>query len=213
MLYFRAFGLVALLSFLAIYCDVRQQGTPVYRAIQDVPQMPVAIVFGAGVGTIVLADRVNTAVALYKSGKVRKILMTGDNGHADYDEPRSMRVQAVASGIPVQDIVCDYAGFRTYDSLYRARNIFDVRDAILVTQDFHLPRAIYIAKHLGLSVIGVDASMHPYGIEKYWYEFRELIASQSAWFDVLTQRKPKFLGKKEPLFAKGELSQLFEVVR
>lgn len=205
MLFFRAVSLVFLLTCLAIYWDVRQQGTPVYRAIEDVPEMPVAIVFGAGVGTIVLADRVNTAVALYKLGKVRKILMTGDNGHADYDEPRSMRILAVASGIPVRDIVCDYAGFRTYDSLYRARNIFDVHNAILVTQDFHLPRAIYIAKHLGLSVIGVDASMHPYGIEKYWYEFRELVASQGAWLDVLTQRKPKFLGKKEPLFVGNEV--------
>ncbi len=183
----------------ALYFNVRQQASPLYRAIGDVPKMPVAIVFGAGVGTTILTDRVQTAVSLYKNGKVRKILMSGDNGHVDYDEPKAMKTLAVAQGVPFADVVCDYAGFRTYDSLYRARNIFDVRQAILVTQAFHLPRAMYIARHLGLSVVGIDAARHSYGFEQYFYELREIAAIETACFDVFTQRKPKFLGKKESL--------------
>ncbi len=182
------------------YINIRNQAHPIYRNICDVPEMPVAIVFGAGIGTPVLSDRVKTAVSLHRNGKVRKILMTGDNAHANYDEPEAMKSLAIAAGIPAQDIICDYAGFRTYDSLYRARNIFDVQKAILVTQEFHLPRAIFIAKQLGLSVVGVDAGLRSYGIEQYWYNLREIIASEYAWIDILTQRKPKFLGKKESLF-------------
>jgi SanA protein len=170
-----------------------------------VPNMPVAIVFGAGIGTPILADRVATAISLYKNGKISKILMTGDNGHLNYDEPYAMKSLAVAAGVPAKDVVCDYAGFRTYDSLYRAHDIFDVQKAVLVTQKFHLPRAIFIAKHLGLSVIGMDASLRSYGFEQCWYELREILASEYAWLDVITQRKPKFLGKKESLFASGDL--------
>lgn len=180
-----------------IYLDIRQQGGPVYHAVSEVPEAPVAIVFGAGIGSKVLADRVETAVDLYKSGKVRKILMTGDNAHLDYDEPNAMRSRAVACGVRNADIACDYAGFRTYDSLYRARNIFDVTEAVLVTQAFHQPRAIYIAKHLGISVVGIDATRHSYGIEQCLFDLREVAATEAAWLDVLTRRKPRFLGKKE----------------
>ncbi len=201
----RVIGLVisALLFIVAalLYFTVRNQSCLIYGNINDVPCMPVAIVFGAGIGTPILADRVATAVSLYKNGKIGKILMTGDNGHLDYDEPNAMKFMAVAAGVPKKDIVCDYAGFRTYDSLYRARDIFDVQKAILVTQRFHLPRAIFIAKHLGITVIGIDASLRSYGLEQCWYELREILASEYAWLDVITQRKPKFLGKKESLFA------------
>lgn len=188
-----------------IYLNVHNQSDLIYKNIHDVPHMPVAIVFGAGIGTPILTDRVMTAISLYKSGKISKILMTGDNGHLNYDEPNAMKSLAVAAGVPGKDIVCDYAGFRTYDSLYRAHDIFDVEKAILVTQKFHLPRAIFIAKHLGLSVIGIDASLRSYGLEQCWYELREILASEYAWLDVITQRKPKFLGKKESLFTSDDV--------
>ena len=183
------------------YFVVRNQSDLIYKNIAAVPFMPVAIVFGAGIGTPILADRVATAVSLYKTGKVHKLLMTGDNGHTNYDEPDAMKALAITAGVPPKDIVCDFAGFRTYDSLYRAHNIFAVQKAILVTQDFHLPRAIFIAKKLGISVVGVNAALRSYGVEEYWYKLREIVASEYAWFDILTQRKPKFLGKKEVLFA------------
>ncbi len=192
---FTLFVSVAILA----YFVLRYEASPIYQKISDVPNTPVAIVFGAGIGTPVLTDRVRTAVFLHRQGKIRKILMTGDNGHTNYDEPEAMKALAVAAGIPKGDIVCDYAGFRTYDSLYRARKIFDVQKAVLVTQGFHLPRAMFIARHLGLSVVGIDAALRSYGIEQYLYNVREIIASECAWLDVITQRKPKFLGKKEIL--------------
>jgi SanA protein len=172
----------------------------IYKNVADVPLMPAAIVFGAGIQTREAHDRVATAAALYKSGKVTKLLMTGDNGHANHNEPASMKQDAISMGVPAGDIRCDYAGFRTYDSLYRARNIFEVRRAVLVTQRYHLPRAMYLAQKLGLDVVGVDAGMNSYGFRQIWYDLREIGAAEAAWFDILTERKSKYLGKKEPLF-------------
>ena len=111
---------------------------------------PVVIVFGAGLRrdgtpTTVLRDRVETAAELYRQGKVEKLLMSGDNRFVDYNEPEAMRQYALQLGIPDEDIVLDYAGRRTYDTCYRAGAIFGVKKVILVTQLFHLPRAIYLA--------------------------------------------------------------------
>lgn len=196
-------GLLLLVASAAIlvYADVHSSSQPIYHNALDVPKMPVAIVFGAGVGTPILKDRVSTAVQLYKSGKVQKILMTGDNGQITYDEPQAMKSEAVSAGVPTEDVVCDYAGFRTYDSIYRARDIFGVKEAVLVTQAFHLPRAIFLARRLGLTVVGMDAALRDYGKSQSWFNLRELAAVETAWLDVLIHRKPKFLGKKEPLFA------------
>jgi SanA protein len=143
-------------------------------------------------------------VQLYKCGKVQKLLMTGDNSQLNYDEPEAMKAAAVAAGVPARDVVCDYAGFRTYDSLYRARDVFDVHQAVLVTQAYHLPRAIFLARRLGLTVVGMDAALRDYGASQSWFNLRELAAVETAWLDVLTHRKPKFLGKKEPLFVSRE---------
>jgi SanA protein len=183
-----------------IYNDVEGRKYPIYKNVADVPLKPAAIVFGAGIQTMEAHDRVATAAALYKSGKVLKLLMTGDNGHANYNEPAAMKQDAIAMGVPGSDITLDYAGFRTYDSLYRARDIFEVRQAVLVTQRYHLPRAMYLAQKLGLDVVGVDAGMRSYGIWQIWYNLREIGAAINAWFDILIERKSKYLGKKEPLF-------------
>ncbi len=167
----------------------------------DAPQKPVAIVFGArvrrnGVLSPVLADRVLTAVELYKSGKVRKLLMTGDNSRKEYDEPTAMKDFAVKHGVPPEDIALDYAGFRTYDSCYRAKAIFGVTSAILVTQKFHLPRAVYTARHLGINAVGVSADRHDYSFQNR-LSFREKWATALAWVQVhVTKPKPYFLGPK-----------------
>ena len=116
------------------------------------PSAPVAIVFGAGVrgdGRLspMLRDRMDTAVALYRAGKVRKLLVSGDNRFVDYNEPGAMYDYAVAAGVPPADVVRDYAGRRTYDTCYRAGVIFGVTDALLVTQRFHLPpRAVHVSQ-------------------------------------------------------------------
>ncbi len=184
----------------AIYNTVINGAYTIYSDVSQVPVMPAAVVFGAGIQSREVHDRVVTAVALYKSGKVKKLLMTGDNGHVSYNEPEAMKRDAMQLGVPATDIACDYAGFRTYDSVYRAIQIFGLDKAVLVTQRYHLPRAMYLAHHLGLDVVGLDASVQSYGTIQSWYDLREIGAAQAAWLDVTIGRKPKFLGKKEPIF-------------
>jgi len=168
------------------------------------PTRPVAIVFGAV--SVVVTDRVATGVELYKAGKVRKLLLTGDNSRDGYNEPAAMKQEALAMGVPAQDIVCDYAGFRTYDSLYRARDIFGVRSAILVTQGYHLPRALFLGRRMGLDVVGVDAAKRAYG-GQLGFDLREIAATEVAWVQAtVTHPRPKFLGKPEPLFVRWEAS-------
>ncbi len=182
-----------------IYADVQRERRLIYASAADAPARPVAIVFGAA-GSI-LEDRVTTGVELYKAGKVQKLLMTGDNSRNDYNEPEAMREQAIAEGVPASAIVCDYAGFCTYDSLYRARAIFGVTSALLVTQRYHLPRALYIAHHLGMEAVGVDAAKRRY-VGQWSFDLREIAAVEVAWVQAtITRPHPKFLGRPEPLFA------------
>ncbi|MBV9851185.1 MAG: YdcF family protein [Armatimonadetes bacterium] len=183
-----------------IFARVQHDGAPIYTNVSSVPAMPVAVVFGAA--REVVQDRVQTGVDLYKAGKVRKLLLTGDNYRPGYNETDAMRRMAVAAGVPARDIVCDDAGLRTYDSLYRARDIFGVRRAILVTQRYHLPRALYLARHLGLEVVGMDAARHTY-VGQPWFDVREVLAVEAAWLDVKTHRRPKFLSKRAPIFQEG----------
>jgi len=189
--------LTALLAGLLIYADVQSERRLICAGVATAPTRPVAVVFGAA-GQI-LSDRVATAAELYKAGKARKLLMTGDNGRQGYDEPDEMKREAVSLGVPARDIACDYAGFRTYDSLYRARDIFGVRSAILVTQRYHLPRALFLARKMGLDVVGVDAAKRPY-VGQVAFDLREFAAVEVAWFQAnVTCPRPKFLGKPEPL--------------
>jgi SanA protein len=173
-------------------------------ALDAVPARPVAIVFGAGVwpdGRLsdVLADRVETAVELYRRGKVQKLLMTGDNRFTHYNEPQRMYEYAVAHGVPGQDIVLDYAGRRTYDSCYRARAIFRVSEAILVTQAYHMDRALFTANHVGLDAVGVNADRRQY-VYIRWYWLREALATPLAWWQVLVTRPQPVMGEPLPIF-------------
>jgi SanA protein len=174
--------------------------------VETAPPRRVAIVFGAGIyadgsPTPILADRVSTAVALYRRGAVEKLLMTGDNRRADYNEPAAMRDYAVSLGVPADDIVLDYAGRRTYDSCYRARHIFRVTDAILVTQAYHLDRALFTAHRLGIDVIGVASDHRDYtNIRYYWW--REMAATAVAFLEVLVTRPEPVMGEPLPIFPK-----------
>lgn len=169
----------------------------------NVPSKQVAIVFGAevkkdGTPSVVLRDRVETAVTLYKSGKVEKLLMSGDNRFADYNEPESMRHYALTLGVPDADIVLDYAGRRTYDTCYRAKEIFGVNSAVLVTQRFHLPRALFLCHSLGIDAIGVEAENYYYlkRLRLFW-NTRELLASVQSVLDVYLLKPLPVLGKTE----------------
>ena len=176
----------------------------IFSDIAAVPSEPVAIVFGAfvspsGVLSPGLQARVDAGLALYRAGKVRKILMTGDNGSFHYDEVTPMKNYAVQNGVPARDVVRDYAGFRTLDSCYRAKMIFQVDRAILVTQAFHLPRCLYLARHAGIEAVGYTAQDTFSRTELDSVKRRELYASLEAMLDVAIGRAPRFLGQPEPI--------------
>jgi SanA protein len=167
------------------------------------PRVPVAVVFGAGVypdGRLspMLRDRMDTAIDLYRAGAVRKLLVSGDNRFVDYDEPGRMHAYAVAQGLPAQDVVRDYAGRRTYDTCYRARSIFGVERAILVTQRFHLARAIFTCRNLGIDAIGFSADRRIYWSNAY-YQARDALATVVAWWDVTIARPAPVLGPREDM--------------
>ena len=175
----------------------------------NVPPAPVAIVFGAGLWrdgtpTTVLRDRIATAAELYFSGKVQKILMSGDNSYIDYNEPGAMHDYAISLGVPEQAIVLDYAGRRTYDTCYRAGSIFGIQQAIVITQGFHLPRAIYTCHALGIQVYGVPAGGHTYSTRSMtWWNLRELPATLTALLQVHLTHPLPILGQPEPIFPGG----------
>lgn len=171
----------------------------------DVPADRVAIVFGARIysdGRLsgMLRDRVDTAIQLYKTGKVDKLLMSGDNSIPEYDEPTSMMRYAVEHGVPAADIQPDYAGRRTYDTCYRAKTIFQINSAILVTQEFHLSRALYTCRHIGLDAIGVPSDIQRYSRSSLWWSHvREIPATLLAWWDTWQQQPAAILGEPIPL--------------
>jgi vancomycin permeability regulator SanA len=165
----------------------------------SIPQRHVAMVFGAGLNpsggpSAMLYDRIATAAELYDSGRVGKLLMTGDNGEVSYNEVEVMRQTAVELGVLDEDIVLDYAGFSTWDSCYRAREVFGLAEATLVTQRFHLPRAVFTCRHLGIDAIGVASDLQPYPTS--YNELRELPALAATFWNITTDRQPKFLGPK-----------------
>ncbi|MBK7455053.1 MAG: YdcF family protein [Anaerolineales bacterium] len=172
---------------------------------ESVPAGRVAIVFGAGLRydgtpTAILRDRVQTAVQLYQLGKVNKLLMSGDNRVVDYNEPEAMRQYALGLGIPDEDIVLDYAGRRTYDTCYRASAIFQVNSAVLVTQDFHLPRAIFLCNWFGVESVGVESNNNYYRkISRFIWNTRELFATSQAVWDVYALKPVPVLGEPEPI--------------
>lgn len=174
--------------------------------LEKAPAAPVAIVFGAGLQrdgspTAILQDRVTTAVNLYFSGKVKKLLMSGDNRFVDYNEPGSMRAFAISRGVPEEDIVLDYAGRRTYDTCYRARTIFGIDHALLVSQNYHLPRAIFTCNALGLRVTGISADRRVYRSNSYRYwTLREVPATLVALWEVWVTHPLPVLGDPEPIF-------------
>ena len=202
-------GIVVLLALMAVAMMIPivmrfAVGRYIVPSVGDVPRTEVAMVLGASVyrgsPSPILAERADSAVALYKEGKVSKILVTGDNGALSHDEVTPVRKYLLDAGIAPQDIFLDHAGFDTYSSMYRARDVFLARSLTIVTQDFHLPRALWIARQLGLEAYGVVAE----GGEHSPYDYvREIPASVKAIFNVLLNRQPKYLGPTLPLSGDG----------
>jgi len=163
--------------------------------LKDAPVMPTAVVFGAGLRrdghpSTVLSDRVATAAALYHQGKVSQILMSGTVRGSDYDEPSAMRSLALKMGVPSDDILVDSGGNRTLYTCLRARQIFGVDQALLISQRFHLPRALVICDASGVSAVGVAADLHPYRFQFFW-ELREIPATLRAIWDAYISQPSK----------------------
>lgn len=197
-------GLIALAMMVPILTRVVVDSY-IASSTNDVPHTEGALVLGASVyrgsPSPILAERADTAIALYKAHKVSKILVTGDNGALTHDEVTPVRKYLLDAGVAPQDIFLDHAGFDTYSSMYRAREVFLVRSLTIVTQDFHLPRALWIARSLGIDAYGIVAK----GGERSPYDYvREIPASIKALFDVITNRQPKYLGPTLPLSGDGE---------
>ena len=180
--------------------------TRIYQ-VNDAPTERVAIVFGAGLNrdgtpTAILRDRVETAAQLYFDGKVQKLLMSGDNRFVNYNEPEAMRQYALSLGVPSDAIVLDYAGRRTYDTCYRAKAIFGLDSALLVTQQFHLPRALFLCNALGLKAVGVKADNGQYRkLYMLIWNIREQLATVGAFVDVYLTKPLPVLGNPEPIFS------------
>ncbi len=175
-----------------------------YQTGDIVPQTRAALVLGASVvrgkPSPILEERAHTAVALYMMGKVSKILVTGDNGALTHDEVTPVRKYLTDSGVAPADIFLDHAGFDTYSSMYRARDVFQADSITIVTQDFHMPRAIFVARELGLIAYGVVPERGQGDIYDY---MREVPASVKALYDLAIRRAPKYLGDTIPLTGNG----------
>ncbi len=200
--------LVLLISLLVISFMVTTSTRHIHRDVEDSPHADAALILGAAVlrnGGLspILRDRADQAIELYRAGKVDKIIASGDNQTLEYNEVQPIRNYLVKEGIPEEDIFLDYAGFDTYSSIYRARDVFLVKSLAIVSQSFHLPRAVFIARELGLEAHGVSADRGHYKLTNY---FREMAADIKAALNLLMNRTPKYLGEEIPITGDGRES-------
>lgn len=175
----------------------------------DLKDIDCILVLGAGVWgdkpSPMLKDRLDKAIALYKKGISTKIIMSGDHGKKDYDEVNTMKDYAKELGVPSEDIFMDHAGFSTYDSIYRAKEIFQAKKVVIVTQEYHLYRALYISKSLGVQAYGVMAESKKYRAQVY-REMREILARNKDVIKCILKPNPTYLGQEIPVNGNGDVT-------
>ncbi|GGP43930.1 SanA/YdcF family protein [Saccharothrix coeruleofusca] len=195
-------GLLAVLASVP-WVWVRTSSAPYRHTAAEVPEAPVALVLGAGIRngrpTPFLAGRLDVAADLYHRGKVEVLLVSGDNSTPDYDEPTAMRTYLIGRGVPERAVVADYAGLDTWDSCTRAKRVFGVRRATVVTQEFHLPRAVALCRSAGLEAFGVGhETSRAWAVTTAYGHFREAVASiKAVWDGLVAKPDPRFLGPEE----------------
>lgn len=206
------FLLLAALSLLSINAYMKHSAENrilSLEAASALTEVDCILILGCGVRgdrpSPMLVDRLDTGLALYAQTTSIKLLMSGDHGQADYDEVNVMKRYATESGIPSEDVFMDHAGFSTYESMYRARDIFCAKKILVVTQDYHLYRALYVAKALGLDAYGVAAASPSYSGQAY-RNFRELFARVKDFGYTLLTPPPRYLGDNIPVSGNGDLS-------
>ncbi|MCM1567140.1 MAG: YdcF family protein [Dehalobacter sp.] len=204
-----AITVILLGSMLMINNYVERVGTKYIGDMDHVPEVDAILVLGAyvfpdGTASSMLADRLTVGYELYQQGKAPKILVSGDHGRTDYDEVNAMKRFLLEKGVKGQNVFMDHAGFSTYESLYRARDIFLAKKVIIVTQEYHLKRAVFVARSLGLEAYGVASDRHDYGQAMAYYQIREIAARNKdfLWTKII-KPKPTFLGDVIPVFGDG----------
>lgn len=167
------------------------------------------LVLGAGLKngkpSPVLKDRLDTAYEAYIKGASSKIIVSGDHGRKNYDEVNGMKDYLISKGVPSDDIFMDHAGFSTYDTIYRAKEIFLCDKVLIITQKFHIFRSLYIAKKLDLEAEGVSATLRHYS-EETKFELREILARNKDFVKTIFKPKPKYLGDTIPVFGNGDIT-------
>lgn len=167
------------------------------------------LVLGAGLKngkpSPVLKDRLDTAYEAYIKGASSKIIVSGDHGRKNYDEVNVMKDYLISKGVPSDNIFMDHAGFSTYDTIYRAKEIFLCNKVLIITQEFHIFRSLYIAKKLDLEAEGVSATLRHYS-EETKFELREILARDKDFVKTIFKPKPKYLGDTIPVFGNGDIT-------
>lgn len=204
-------AIIFMLVFSGVVLYVRSFADGNVYTAEDVPEdADCILVLGAGVmndgsPSLMLADRLDKGIELYNLEKAPKLLMSGDHGREEYDEVNTMKDYAVSAGVPSEDCFMDHAGFSTYDSLYRAKEIFGADSLIVVTQSYHLYRALFIAEQLGIKAYGVSSDTIRYPGQAY-RNFREILAYGKAFLWCLFDVEPEYLGESIPVSGNGDIT-------
>ena len=202
-----ALVLISLVINIGMICVTRKH---VYYEISALPQRTAILVLGSQIRgrrlSPVLQERVDAGISLMENGKGEKLLLSGDHGQIYYDEVNAMRLYVLANApaIREEDIFMDHAGFSTWDSMYRARDVFEVKDLIIVTQKFHISRAVCMARSLGLDAVGYGINQDRFqGRSLRYWRFREYLARIKAFYSIVVKPKPRYLGDKIPISGDG----------
>ena len=206
-------AVVAIIAVLVTNQHVKSTAKKNIFTLEELPrdtEFDCILILGCGVypngqPSPMLEDRLKRGVELYKNGVAPKILMSGDHGQAGYDEVNAMRDYAINQGIPPEDIFMDHAGFSTYDSMYRARDVFCAKKIVIVTQKYHLYRAVYIANKLGLEATGTDSDYRQY-VGQIYLDIREVAARCKDFLTCIFKPEPTFLGEAIPVIGSGLLT-------
>ena len=201
--------LVLIVFFINFYVIFKTKDQIIESDYSKLTDIDCIIVLGAGIWgdrpSPMLEDRLNTGIDLYKNGISSKIIMSGDHGRKEYDEVNIMKEYAISEGVLSSDIFMDHAGFSTYESIYRAKEIFKAKKVVIVTQKYHLYRALYIANQLDLQAFGVNSDPRMYSGQTY-RDLREILARNKDFVKSIFKLKPTFLGEEIPITGNGDIT-------
>ena len=206
---FGALGLLALFVINTYIKTTSKDKLITMEEAQKLDNIDCILILGAGIRvdrpSAMLEDRLLQGIDLYHAGVSSRLLMSGDHGRKNYDEVNVMKKYAIDQGVISSDVFMDHAGFSTYESLYRAKHIFDADKILIVTQEYHIYRAIYIAEQLGIEAYGVNADLKEYPGQTY-RELRELLARAKDFFYCMAKPKPTYLGEVIPVNGNGDIT-------